>query len=357
MRAVVLSFLLCFAAFAVATEARADETYADGYTTPSGYVYQSGLWYYGAQPYTRTLYSRPAYYVGCNYYPASYYYAYYPAPVTKITPQTPNALVALVGLAKQRDRLVLEGQNFVEAVKILGLEGNLRIANYATHYSPGSYFNNQFLGHHGVSGNTLYAANTVRASADIYGATNLDTLYQSMFRTTDHLIQAGSQGATQVAGITSQVTAGAATVAEINAKRDALVAAIVASGQAVRPESRATITTTGTTVAPVQPAPAQPPPSPNGNGVQGPLTAQPRRTPEALVKVATEKCVGCHAGEKIKGNFDVTKWITMSPEAKAKAWERLMTQDASKMMPRDPEDETKPGQRLTPEEMRAFLLN
>lgn len=311
--------------------------YPVGYTTPAGYTYGAdGYWWYGNDAYTR-IWVSGYYSCGC-YYPGYYSYTYSHSK-PRVSPTDPDWRQKLLEIAGERDRqemkiraAALEQQYFTEAVKALGLEGNFRIQNYgqAVVYPQGSYYNNFHLGTYGANGNTLYGY-SYKSVADLYGQTDLNTLYQQASQLTQNAQSLAGQATTEFQGLAAKAGENQARVAEILARGEALRAMV----RAIAPEPRATVTTQGQTFR-----------------VQSGAPAEQQAT---FAKLVADKCAACHSGDSAKGGFDVGRYASLPLDRKIAVWGRLVTNDPEKLMPRDAKGG--PGQRLTPEELKLFFAN
>lgn len=205
------------------------------------------------------------------------------------------------------------------------------------------------MGNYGASGNTLYG---FKASADLYGSTDLNSLYQQASRLALHGQDLGGQATQGFQALASQAGANAAAVAEIQSKGQALLGAIQAAGQAIRPEPRGTGTVTTYSYGTAKSAPVGTPAS-GKPGVGLPAPEAPGVDLEKqYVALVEAKCAACHVGDKAKGKFDLNK---MTPEQRLTAIDRITSEDPKLLMPRDAADETKPGTPLTAGEQLIFF--
>lgn len=228
--------------------------------TASDYVFRDGYYWRGSQAYTR--YSQPtySYHNGCRYQTTSYYYTpvdhkepvkeTYKAPEKPTLPSVTdeNWRAKLLEFAGQRDKWradlkasALEHNEFMEAVKVLGLEGydGEYVPRYATSpYGFGSTggYGVKTSGYGGYNtykkefyfnpladqGNTVYGYSYSNL-ADVYGATDLQALYQQASRLTEN--------AQSLAG---NANSGFQSLVDKEGDARARVAAILAKAQLLR---------------------------------------------------------------------------------------------------------------------------
>lgn len=299
-----------------------------------GYSYHnpSGYYYSGSQYYSRSYVQPSSYYSGGYWYQSPGYYSYTPVeytpPVAKPTVPafTPGWKEKIVDLAKMKD----EYAAYERALSALGYPvpppGTY---GYSATYSKSAYYPP-------VQGKTTYGY-SVNSLKEMYGETNLNTLYQQAAR-----LAAGSQSLAgsatgDFALLVDKAGDNAGRVAEILAKAEAARKALEAASAAPSSRSSTTVTRTAT-------APAGPPMPLAGDS----LPLLPGDTPE---NVAARRvvCGTCHSGTNLKGGFDIDKWASLTFEARKKAYMRLITDDAKTMMPKD-------GKPLTPIQLKAFPL-
>lgn len=334
------------------------EGFAPGYTTAAGYVLNAdGLWYYGSQAYTRTLVTIPGYYATsncCRYWVASSsYYQYTIVPKVQLPSYTePGWRTQLLAIAANRDKFegdirlkAVEHQNYLEAVNALGLTGNFRWNGYGQSVAYGSYYAPPV--NFGANANTQYGYSATYA-ASFGQSPDLNVLYQQANQLALNSQRLGGEATAGHQGLVAQAGGNQARVAEILAKGQAgsQLALAVANAVAAAPSTE----TRGFRFDL----------KPGGVVVR---TEDPKLvTPEIRTKLkeqfealAVAKCGDCHGDTGYKGNFKIGDYYTLSQEQKNRVWERISTQDNSKVMPRD--SKGGPGVRLTPEEQKSFFLN
>lgn len=358
-----LFLLLLLTGFASAT----DTSYPIGYITPGGYAWRGdGYWYYGDQAYTRTQEWVPGYYttsspLGCNSYacrtwvPGYYYWKYtaYTKP-TVYQPQLPSHTdpgwrSKILDIAAAREKLegeitrsAFEQQNYMEAVQALGLRAARPNIPYVGVYGAA---NATYATNFGANGNTQYGyrQESFNTIAQVYGNTDLNTLYQQAAQLTAGAQRLGGEANSGFQTLVGTEGANRARVAEILAKGqmaqqilNSLTAAPQAEvrGYSFRVEKgRIERTEDPKVVTPDQKAALK----------------------EKFEQLASARCYDCHNDKDPKGGFKIADYYTLSMEQKNKVWEVISTPDDKKMMPRSKDGG--PGKRLTPDEQRLFFLN
>lgn len=327
--------------------------HVNGFVNSDGYTFNSGYWYYGASPqaYYRTLISTPGYYSYGYYYPGSSYYqytAYYP-PKAAVSYTDPDWRTKLLDIAQQRDKTegkvrlgAFEQQYFLESVRALGLEGNFTWRGYgavppypvigAAHYAQ-SY---------GANATTQYGY-SYSTIAQLYGDnTNLNSLYQQAAQLTRQLLQLGGEANAGFQALVNTEGGNRARVAEIIVKGQMAMQILNALN------APSTVETRGFSFKV----------EPNGNVQRQEQNVSPETKNELmrLWKInADARCAECHSGKTVKGGFNLADYPRYDPAQKQAVWLRLTTTDPDKVMPRL-KDGT-PGRRLTPEELKLWVLN
>jgi hypothetical protein len=374
-----------------------------------GYEYRGGLFWQGGKAYTRnyrertvqvpyTAYSySPGGYGGYNYatpYTAYrtktvYYWDY--VPVSYPQAETPSYGKGwqdrLLSIAANRDKLegnlrtaALDHQAYISAVNILGLAGNFRLPGYGTAPTYPSYSAPHApyaAPYAAAQGNTLYGYSYANVK-DLYGDTNLSTLYQQAARLTQNAQTLAGQGHTDFSDLVAKEGGNRARVAEILAKGQSAVAALQAANpQAQTHTEQRTFSfrleqgaNGASTLVPVQPPaqpevgadqqpqpgqqppagqPGQPGQAPRAPGTQAP--PMPRDNDEAFRALLANRCARCHGDTEPKGAFRVLAYPSLSPGDKMGVWRRIMARDSKRMPPPDS------GPALTQEEIRMFLTH
>lgn len=289
----------------------------------AGYSYYNGYYWNGSKAYSH--YYQPGYYSGYHYYPGYYYYQYEPSvqytpPAPTVPAYAPGWKEEIVKLAKQRDDLIA----YQQAIAAIGLKGQVFGGSgvYAGAYSGV------------VQGNTAvgYSVQTVQ---QMYGDTNLNVLYQQLNRLAAQQSDNGKQAVSEFSSLVAQAGDNAGRVAEIIAKAQGAAAVLDKLNAAA--SSRTTTTITGSATAPATMPPAK----------DSKVLSQSDQ--EFLTTVGIPACATCHAGATIKGNFKIEDFPSGSPELKRKVYERILSEDPTKVMP-------PPSQKqLTVAQLKKFL--
>lgn len=352
----------------------AADTYSNGYVNSDGYSYRDGYWYYpgSSQAYYRTLQTTPGYWRCGYYYPGSSYYFYqtytpsYTAPAA-VSYDTPNWEVELLKIAAQRDKF--EGQirkslvdhaRYMEAIKALGLQGNFRWDGYGTIppsiVPQGSYPGTMpytLSGHayhntsYGAQASTQYGYSTL---ANLYGSSDLNALYQQAAQLAQGSQRLSSEATAGFQGAISAEGTNRARVAEILVRGQVAAQVLQALSSAPSSETKGISfkVSPGGAIERVE------------DGSRDPIIKA--SSLKQLQSIIGEKCAMCHSGKVLKGKLDLAEYPSFSPEKKQRVLERILMTPANpdyanRMMPRDPNDEGKPGTPLTEAEKRAFMLN
>lgn len=315
-----------------------------------------GYYWNNGRPYTRSQAYQNGYYANGCYHPGYYYYQYsevynYSAPA--VTHKDADWRTKLLELAAQRDKFegsirkdAAEQKYFLEAVEALGLKNNFRwesygISPYGQNYKAygGVDYGRLQLGEYGANANTLYGY-SYNSIAQLYGDTDLATLYQQAARLADQSQKHGSQATTEFQALVEKEGHNRTKVAEILAKGQAVqefLRAIEGSGVSVsKQELKFRI-------------------EKDEHGKPQVLKQENPDAFKAWRAHAEQKCASCHNNTTKKGGFDVTSYPTMNLDQQISVIERLVTKDQTKVMPRNKDGA--PGHRLTPEELKLWLLN
>jgi len=331
--------------------------YQQSYYTPS-YNYFN---YYPTLP-TYSYYTPQYFYQTTNYYDGGYHYhnagyfngQYFPAGNYRWYNGSWQAQQAysngrgdwksqLLELAQARDQVegeirknAADSLAFNQAISALGLTGNFRLEGYGQSYGFAPHYVNQNanLGTYGANGSTLYGY-TLNSIKDVYGSSDVNVLFQQAQRLAQNAQSLGGQATQEFQAAITQEGNNRSRVAEILAKAQAAAEALKA---AEGTGSRTTTSTTTFGVGQEQRTPGQ------QQSQQGPAIS-----PD-FAALATAKCLKCHGPDKKEGKFDVREYTQLSTADKAKVWERIMSPDKTKRMPKD-------GDPLTPEEKKIFFVN
>jgi hypothetical protein len=382
--------------------------YPEGYTEDN-YTYKGGLFWRDGKAYTRNYRERTTQvpYTAYSYSPGGYGgYGSYATPYTAYRTKTvyywdyvpvayPQAEMPsygknwqdkLLSIAANRDKLegnlrtaALDHQAYISAVNILGLAGNFRLPGYGTAPAYPSYSAPHApyaAPYAAAQGNTLYGYSYANVK-DLYGDTNLSTLYQQAARLTQNAQTLAGQGHTDFSDLVGREGANRARVAEVLAKAQAAAQVLAAANpQASQHTEQRTFSfrleqgaNGASTLVPVQPpaqpdvgADQQPQPGQQPPAAQ-PGQAQPGRAPgpqappmprdndEAFRQLLANRCAQCHGDKEPKGAFRVSAYATLSPGDKMGVWRRIMAKDSKRMPPPDA------GPALTQEEIRMFLTH
>lgn len=321
---------------------------ADGVETGSvdqGFLLKSdGFWYDGAgDPHTRTSYTVTTYYrdaYGCLYPSTSYKYTYSRAAVKTIekekayTPPPapefkPGWKEKLLDNLNQRD----EYQTYLKALDLAGYKGQSYDPYPQAHAKPGlaaidpsqpGMANNVNLGSFGVNGNTIMGYSS-RLIAEQYGDNALPLMQQAY---------AQSVQASQSSGTAAQRGLGALAFQE--QKNRAEIVRMFAQTEATRriwePQSSAKLDLQYLKIdgdaGSANPS-VIPPVNPTNPVVPNPSLGQ------FWSASATQNCISCHAGTKLEGGYDVTKFPSMTADKQSETIFRLTTRDVTKRMPKD----------------------
>lgn len=326
-----------------------------------GYHFRNGYYYYGSEPqaYYRTLISTPGYwsygryYVGYSYYS---YSAYTPQVVQQQSYSTTDWKTQLLKIAEQRDKYqakaasdYLDQQNYLQAIKALGLEGNFRWPGYGT--IPGSVMPQAIGQEYGVEGHyynyqsPLFGAN----ASTVYGYNQAAKLYNDDYL--PGLFQMANQQTINSQALTDKAQTGFAELVGKEGQNKLRIAEIIAKGQMVASIMKS----------------LEGPPSAIQQGFEFRITpkgfevnndkvdpALKQQFQTQLKNTVNKSCAECHSAKVKKGGVDMTQYHTFSAEQKAVVLQRITSQDPSKRMPLSAKG---PGEPLPPEIVRLFAIN
>ena len=334
-----------------------------GAASASDYVYRDGYYWHGSTPYTRQLVQTPGYWSCGRYVAGQTYYQYTQAAYTPHAAKLPdyrdpNALSKLLDIAAERSKAQsallkdrADYDNFANAVKLLGLEGNFRYPSvdpfarmpYASGTAligPNGYvIDGHAYQHFGAQASTVYGYSQL---ANVYSP-DLNQLYLQAAQLTQSSINAGQTANQGFQALVTDQAAAQAKVEELKAKREFAMAML----QSLSSEPKLA-----------------------AQGVQFRITPQgafeaktDQATPEqvqALRKeftaVKTQLCASCHSGAKKAGGFDIASWSSLSPADRDRIiMERLTTADESKRMPRTKDG--RPGPKVEGRNLLLFQMN
>lgn len=361
MKRAILGSLFIIAVWVVVAHVRGEEVQVagEGSVDASGYTLRKGFYWKDSVAYVRTQVQVPyttysSYYYCGRYYstPSTSYkneYKYTAVDIPKAgDPAYLEKLLNIYSVRAKYDADLVKSrvdtENFAAAVRVLGLEQNL----FRYSGTIGSPYNGEpypaqsvHYSSAGVNGKTIYG-HSYQQLADIYGAADINILFQAAGRTTENAQTLAGQAHNNLTGTIERVNQGMARVAETQANSVAFAQMTAALAQAVRelkaaPSAHIQSQGTGFSISPkgylVEPLPAP--------AVQQLTPAQFRQ----------QACAACHSGERIEGGLDVTRFSEWTVAQKAKTLKRLTSGD----MPRDMTDPSKPGVRLTPEQVQLFF--
>jgi hypothetical protein len=327
--------------------------------TESGFVQRGSYWIRNGQAYTR-IWVAPVYTstfaYGCrtSYLKSAGYYSYSRVAVARakadVPAYGPDWKVEILKTAALRD----DHRAYLEAVKALGFSSPF-LASYNT-YGSSSY---PSLGSYGAQGSTAYGY-SLKQVQEAYGTLDLNVLYQQASRLAQGS-QALSRDATgDFSALVAAAGDNAARVAEIIAKARAAEIALRAAGADPSTKTTTVIQGSGTTTVPGA-GPAVTPPFVQRDGTRPRMPSAPEddtsvsKAAAFLKEVGLPRCQGCHnQGKDSKGGFDILTYPSMTLDQKKVAWKRLLSNDPTKLMPRDAKGV---GYQLPVAELQRFLTN
>lgn len=359
--ALVLAMLIAAASvFVISTNTAQASGYYNGYVSSTGYVYNNGYWWANGRAFTR--HREKQYYWRCGYRKWRWIWRYCPAPV--LTHSSGTAITyndvesggwrdKLLDIAKRRDQYesiarksALEHAEFVESVRLLGMEGNFHWNGYgyAPSYAKGgvpypfaSSQLNQYQQMTAPQGSTIYG---YRELADIYGNVDLGQIYNQVLRLREQSYSNESQATSETHALVGDLADRMAQVKEIEAKGRAAAAALEASAA----QSRATMLREFWSKYPERKA--------QDLAAEGGVT---QSDAAAVVEtIIARKCVSCHNQEKQNGGLDLSNLALITAEQGDKILDRIKHPDPEERMPLAPD--LSPGEPLSREEIAAFFM-
>lgn len=365
----------------------------DGYRIYDGY---GGYWY-GNDVYNRQYYTANGYYAYGYYYPPRQTYRYVYSHTYSPTYSSTTTSYGggdwknrLLVIAQKRDEAeakirqgVLDQMYFLQGVQALGLQGNFNWQNYGTfpnvgslyaggyNYSGAYHSPNVNLSPAGVNNNTVYGY-SYNNVATAYGPVDMNVLYQQMFRMAEQVQKGSAQVTGDVSGLVGQAGDAQARVAEIlarGAEAQARAQAVAVMWKAMEAQG-VKIQTQGQSfkVEPVKPEPVPPPavdPKPLPEPAKGvklpPLGPEGKKYLAVWEKSFATRCIGCHGGTPTKvsktgteGGLDLRDYPTLSADDRVLVLARMLTGDAKKRMPRNPDGSL--GSQVPPDELKAWSV-
>lgn len=336
------SILTAFLALTLASVA-----FADSYTFRDGLYWRDGL------SYTRTstwvpaasrwsggvCYTKPGYY--------SYSYVRYNrAAAPAISYKDPDFEEKLLDIVKQRDRQQGEIQRdivrhfrFERMVDKLGLQGNFRIENYGL--VPYGNFYGQTTHQIVPNARTSYGVHSFNSLSSIYNEPKLDTYAQYSYSLAKEANAAARASNAEFNGVTGQIGANHARVAEIIAKGQAASQFADKIFQMLEPNATQVQTQSYTFKV-----------GPDQRG--GLAVEQVDGVPAEFKIVAAAKCASCHNAKSPAGGFNVWDFPRLDDRAATVVFERIFDADPNRRMPRA--NGGGPGESLTADETRAFFI-
>ena len=262
------------------------------------YVFRDGFYWLNGNAFTRTLVSVPGtpYYDYCGRYCLSAsrsYYTYTQVPVAVKKQATPvqygdnwKSEIAKAAAAKEDHAAFQKALTTVFPQQV----------SAQTVQSDSTY-----LGGSTAYGYLPYTYQTVKQA---YGELDLNQLYQAAARLAQSSQQYSSEATSNHAGLVQSAGDQAARVAEINAKRDA----VVAMAKSIEPQASSTTTTTVQGYAKAESS---------SSSTVGPVM-------DRLSLALNNNCLECHAGNKAKGNLDLTNWKALTEVQKNEIHRRIL---------------------------------
>jgi mono/diheme cytochrome c family protein len=333
--------------------------YADGYYNgyvSGDYTYRDGYWWKDGKSYERyrveqvyTYYQHGYQYTGKRY-------------VWQYKEKSPEKVVIslnderwreqLLEIAKQRDlyegRLrssALEHSEFVESVRVLGLEGNFRWNGYGYEMSyandPHAAVQQQaYTQFPQAQGATVYGYTEL---ADVYGNVDIGALYNQVLRLREQSYSYENQATSETHALVGDLTERMAQIKEIEAKGRAAAAALEASRAADRATLLRQFWATGSA-----------PPAAGGGAAAATNTRPDVNDPvAAMQQIIAQKCLKCHAGAGSSGGLDLSDVYQLDARALKSTLERIISPNPALRMPLA--DDRGPGEPLTAAETAIFF--
>lgn len=366
----VLTFLLAIVgALLLPVDTVKADGYSNGYCSAEGYTYRDGYWWLNGQAYTRTRVQEPYYYWYRHRQYTGYRWVWVYQPVygttatnttvTVINPSEDGWRGKLLDIARQRDQYegrmrtsALEHNEFIDSVKLLGMEGNFRWNGYGYEMSYAQHPGGALLAAQQAysqfptqQGNTVYG---YRELADVYGNVDLGALYNQAMRLREQSYGNESKATSEVHAMVDGLGSNIAKIKEIEAKGQAAAAALSASAA----KDRATVLREFWST--YDSRTKSPPSAPPAAGA-GPPAASPQAAPGGSVTaIVQQKCVACHNSEKKNGGLDLSNLAAVTQDQTQKILDRIVHTDPTKRMPI--REDLSPGEPLTRNEVAAFFV-
>lgn len=329
--------------------------YSNGYVNAAGYTWNDGYWWRGNSAYSLSRAKEYYWSNGCQYY--RWVTRYTPVAVRKVVITKQDLSEdgwrgKLLDIAKQRDwyegkarQSTVEHNEFVESVRVLGLENNFHWNGYGyeMQYAQGGVQNGY--GAYGSSysqqpaqqGSTIYGYSEL---ADIYGNVDLGALYNSVLRLRSQSYQNESAATSETHALVGELGGQMARIKEIEAKGYAAAAAL----EAANAKDRATLLREFWQSYPQEKAAAV-------MEQQGTSNTEVYRSLQTLVQ---NKCVACHNPNKQSGGLDMTALAQLSSEQGESVLQRIIHPDPARRMPLAADGG--PGHALSAAEVALFFL-
>lgn len=311
----------------------------------NGYYIGADGWYYTKDKYYyrdrcgyrrwKWVYNKTIYKVSGTYHPGGSSYGA-AGGYNYITPGTEGWRQKLLAIAEQRDKYeaaqrtsALEHNEFLEAVKALGLTGNFHWENYGmaptlANNAYSTYGASGYSHYPTQQGATIYGYSTV---ADVYGDVDLGALYQQALRLGEQAQTYGAAAARDSKTLIAQEGENRARVAAILAEAQATREKL----DAARPTSQSQIRThqfrINTHSGGGQPGATPDEATDAGGGVSA-LGANP------LLTLVSNKCVRCHGGAKTEAGLDLRDLTKLTADQGTAVLARIVDPDPERMMPK-----------------------
>jgi hypothetical protein len=363
---VLASLLAVSSVFLQVKQTTAGDYYNNGYVGSSGYAYRDGYWYKGDAAYERYQVQEPYYYYNCGirYTGYRWVYNYRPVAVNKVVITKEDLSYnntsedgwrgRLLDIAKQRDvyegrarASALEHNEFLESVKVMGLEGNFRWNGYGYEmsyaqnpYGDGVYAKHKQVYSHypAAQGSTIYGYTEL---ADIYANVDLGEIYNSVLRLREQSYGYEAKATSETHALVGELGSQMAQVKEIEAKGRAAAATLKAS----EAKDRTTLLKEFWAAYP------------NGSGAAALPRPDVQQLPAnehgaALGRLIESKCILCHSSEKKNGGLDLGDPGLLTPAQVDKILDRIVHSDPTKRMPLG--TDLGPGAPLSKAEIAVF---
>lgn len=351
MMVALIATVCCFLSLDVGSHRAQASEYQNGYVDASGYTWRDGYWWYDGQAYARTQVKQYYCQRGCNYY--RWVYQYQPVAVQK-TVVTEQDLSEdgwrgkLLDIAKQRDyyegrnrKSAVEHNEFLESVRVLGMEGNFRWNGYGYEMSYAHGNQPQVASYSQMvapQGSTIYG---YREVADVYGNVDLGALYNSVLRLREQSYGNESRATSETHALVGELGDQVARVEEIRAKAQAASAVLSAASA----KDKTTLLKEFWS--------SRPEPGASGAAVRV-ESARGAVRGDALAKLSVlvnQKCVSCHSATKQNGGLNLADLSVLTADQGRAVLSRITSTDQEKRMPKAP------APPLNPDEIALFYLS